>query len=141
MSNKTNKTKKNSVVIEWPSTHFTIDDVQKKYVDASGNPLIINITLRFRVNKALYNKEIVVIGKIKPAIGRPKLVFAKANPSKELLESAKAANVLPIEDKSPTKSSVPVAELKTDKRTKTVVPATAPVNAPSSVVPSTAPKS
>lgn len=101
MSN-TKSTKKNTTTIEWPSAHFTIEDVQSKY------PSVVNITLRFRVKKAVENKEIVTIGKIKPAIGRPKLVFAKANPSKELIESAKAVGVLTFDEKS----MVAVAELK-----------------------------
>lgn len=113
MSNKTNK--KNTLTIDWPTSHFTIDDVQGKYPD------VVNITLRFRVKKAVENKEIVPIGKIKPAIGRPKLVFARANPSKELLEAAKEAGVISNE----TLAAVAVAEVKSDKRTKTVVPTTA----------------
>lgn len=103
----TNKTtKKNALKIDWPVSHFTIDDVQTKY------PSIVNITLRFRVKKAIENKEIVTIGKIKPAIGRPKLVFARANPSKELLEAAKTAGVLSLDEKA----TVAVAELKSEKK-------------------------
>ena len=60
-NNKTSK--KNSFVIEWPTSHFTIDDIQGKYPDA------VNITLRFRVKQAVENKDVMVIGKIKPAIG------------------------------------------------------------------------
>jgi hypothetical protein len=98
-------TKKNNAAIEWPSnTHFTIDDLAKQY------PNFINITLRFRVNRAIDNKEIVAIGKIKPAIGRPRLVFVKANPSAEILAAATAAGVLPIEEKT---STVTVAEMTT----------------------------
>lgn len=104
-NNKT--TKKNALTVEWPSAHFTIDDVQAKY------PSVVNITLRFRVKKAVENKEIVPIGKIKPAIGRPKLVFARANPSKELLEAAKADGVILFDEKA----TVPVAELKSEKNT------------------------
>lgn len=100
-------TKKNNAAIEWPSnTHFTIEEL------AVSHPNFINITLRFRVKRALENKEIVTIGKIKPPIGRPRLVFAKVNPSKELLESAKAAGILPLEDKP---SAVTVAEVNTKK--------------------------
>lgn len=108
MANKTNK--KNTTNIEWPvDSHFTIDDVQNKYPD------VVNITLRFRVKKAIESKEIVVIGKIKPAIGRPKIVFARANPSKELLEAAKTSGVIADE----MKSAIPVAEVKTEKKVKT----------------------
>ena len=65
---KNNKTEKNRINIEWPESHFTIDDIQVKYPDA------VNITLRFRVKKAEEAKEIVLIGKVKPAIGRPRKV-------------------------------------------------------------------
>ncbi len=105
-----NKNKKNNVAVEWPSnTHFTMNDLFK------ANPDFIEITLRFRVKRALENKEIVTIGKVKPPIGRPQLVFSKANPSKELLETATKAGVLPLEDK---KTAVTVAEVKTARKSK-----------------------
>ena len=109
-------TKKNNTALEWPNTHFTIDDLTKKY------PNFVNITLRFRVKRGLDNKEIVTIGKVKPAIGRPRLVFAKVNPSKELLEAAKAAGVLPLEEKT---ASVTFSEVKTPakKKKETTAPA------------------
>lgn len=111
----TTKNKKSTVTIEWPTSHFTINDVQTKYPDS------VNITLRFRVNKALENKEIVLIGKIKPSIGRPKKVFAKANPTKELIEAATAAGVIGYNDNT----TVTVAQVSSNKNTKSVVPATA----------------
>jgi hypothetical protein len=126
MSNKTNKTsKKNSFVIEWPTSHFTIEDIQGKYPDA------VNITLRFRVKQAVENKDVMVIGKIKPAIGRPKLVFSRANPSKELLEAAKAAGVIAASD---TLTTVSVTEVTTDKKNKSVVPVTANASATTNTV-------
>ena len=109
-NNKTSK--KNSFVIEWPTSHFTIDDIQGKYPDA------VNITLRFRVKQAVENKDVMVIGKIKPAIGRPRLVFSRSNPSKELLEAAKAAGVISASEPLTTFS---VAEVNTDKKNKSVV--------------------
>lgn len=116
-----NTKKKNTANIEWPTSHFTIDDIQSKYPD------VVNITLRFRVKKAVEKKEIVTIGKIKPAIGRPKIVFAAANPSKELLDAAKAAGVLFSDE---PKASITVAEVKSEKKAvKPVVPA-APTAAP-----------
>ena len=126
MSNKTNKTsKKKSFVIEWPTSHFTIDDIQGKYPDA------VNITLRFRVKQAIENKDVMVIGKIKPAIGRPRLVFSRSNPSKELLEAARIAGVISATE---TLTTFSVAELKTDKNNKTVVPVTANTTANASTV-------
>ena len=133
MSNKTNKTsKKNSVAIEWPTSHFTIEDVWQKI---GGEKMMPNITLRFRVKKAVENKEVVVIGKYKPAIGRPRLVFARANPSKELLEAAKAAGVTSTEQLA----TVAVAEVMSEKKTtKSVVPATASTSTPVSADTTTA---
>lgn len=112
-----NTNKKNSTTtIEWPTGHFTIEDIQNKYPD------VVNITLRFRVKKAVESKEIVSIGKIKPAIGRPKMVFARANPAKELVDAAKAAGVIFNDE---PKTAITVAEVKSDKKSKAVVPAVA----------------
>lgn len=117
-----NTKKKNTTNIEWPAnSHFTIDDIQSKYPD------VVNITLRFRVKKAMEKREIVTIGKIKPAIGRPKIVFAAANPSKEVIDAAKAAGVLFSDE---PKAAITVAELKSDKKTAKPVVPTAPNTAP-----------
>lgn len=107
-----NTKKKNATNIEWPTSHFTIDDVQNKYPD------VVNITLRFRVKKAVESKEIVTIGKIKPAIGRPKIVFAPANPTQDILDAAKAAGVLFGDE---PKAAITVAEVKSEKKTKAPV--------------------
>jgi len=125
-------TKKNNVAIEWPSnTHFTMNDLFKKY------PNFVEITLRFRVKRGLENKDIVTIGKVKPAIGRPQLVFAKANPSKELIEAATAAGVLPLEEK---KTAVVVGDVKASKKSKKeTAPATSTDTTPSTEVAPTIP--
>ncbi len=107
--NKTN-TKNNNKArtnIEWPSGHFTIEDIQTKYPDA------VNITLRFRVKKAEEAKEIVLIGKVKPPIGRPRKVYTKANPSQETLDSAYSDGVIATDA---TKTTVAVTELKASKK-------------------------
>lgn len=109
-----NTNKKNATNIAWPTnSHFTIDDIQNSYPD------IVNITLRFKVKKAVESKEIVTIGKIKPAIGRPKIVFAIASPSKELLDAARTAGVIFNDE---PKAAITVAEVKSEKKTKSVVP-------------------
>lgn len=116
MSNNNKTSKKTARTIEWPTSHFTIDDIQSKYPD------VVNITLRFRVKKAMENKEIVTIGKIKPAIGRPKIVFASANPSSDILAAAKVAGVLFSDE---PKSAIAVAEVNSDKKVKAAIqPAT-----------------
>lgn len=119
MSNTTNSKKNSTAAIEWPTGHFTIEDIQNKYPD------VVNITLRFRVKKAVEGKEIVNIGKVKPAIGRPKIVYSRANPSKELLEAAKTAGVIFNDE---PKAAITVAEVKSEKKIKTtVVPSVATV--------------
>jgi hypothetical protein len=100
---KNNKTEKNRINIEWPESHFTIDDIQVKYPDA------VNITLRFRVKKAEEAKEIVLIGKVKPAIGRPRKVYTKATPSEEVLAAAAAAGVISTDS---LKATVAVGDVK-----------------------------
>jgi hypothetical protein len=125
--NKTNTAKNNKARtnIEWPTGHFTIEDIQTKYPDA------VNITLRFRVKKAEEAKEIVLIGKIKPAIGRPRKVYTKTNPSKEVLEAAHAAGVISVDS---VKTTVPVAEVKTSKKSTAKVPTTETVTSEVPVV-------
>ena len=118
-------TKRTTTTIEWPSTgHFTIDDLQQKY------PSMVNITLRFRVKKALDLNEISAVGKIKPAIGRPRLVFVKGVATKEALVAIYATGILPLE--KPT--SVNVGEIKSEgKKSTKSVDATAPQTATATV--------
>ena len=63
------KTKK-KLIVEWPKTHFTIKDIQDKYPDAK------NITLRFRINRAVEDGLVTYIGKNETNVGRPTIVFA-----------------------------------------------------------------
>lgn len=114
-------TKRNSVTIEWPATgHFTIEDLQKKY------PSMVNITLRFRVKKALDNKEISTVGRIKPAIGRPRLVFVKGPSTKDAVEAALKAGVLPLKEPAAsvgtTDFASTTATTKSDKKVAPVAP-------------------
>jgi hypothetical protein len=106
-------TKRTNTTIEWPATgHFTIDDLQQKY------PSMVNITLRFRVKKALDLNEISAVGKIKPAIGRPRLVFVKGVATKEVLAAIYATGILPLE--KPTSVNVGEIESKNKKSAKAV---------------------
>ncbi len=102
MSKKTEKADK--IVITWPENHFTINDVQKLV------PNMVNITLRFRVKRAIELKVIKAIGKIKPAIGRPMLVFAKNPVDESVIAKARAAGVLPLETES-TSAKVKVMDV------------------------------
>lgn len=99
--------RKNNSPVIWPEGHFTIKEAHARHAS------MVEITLRFRIKKAVENGEIVVIGRIKPAIGRPNLVFAKAPASKELREAAYKAGVLPPKDECST--TVNVADVRSKK--------------------------
>jgi hypothetical protein len=113
---------KSKTPIVWPEGHFTIDQVQ------TSHPDMVNITLRFRVKKATENGEIATIGRLKPAIGRPKLVFAKTPVTEDVIKAAYATGVLPPLDDS---TRVPVINVKQSvKAVVPTVPATTDVKAP-----------
>ena len=115
MANKTSK--KVGSTIAWPDGHFTIATAWQKL---GGEKTMPEITLRFRINKAEESKEIALIGKAKPSIGRPKKVYAKVPVTGEVLDAAKASGVILVGDTEPT--AVTVAEVKTVKKAKAVVP-------------------
>lgn len=107
--------RKNNSPVIWPEGHFTIEDVHAKH------STMVEITLRFRIKRALEDGILTTIGKIKPAIGRPKLVFAKANPTKELLEAATVAGVLPLVEATTTVTVMDVKSPKTEVQTPVAV--------------------
>lgn len=80
--------KNDNLIINWPKPIFTIDKIQEQYNN------VPNITLRYRINKALKNGEIICIGKVKKHIGRPKLVFAKSTISNRDLFLCKDSIIL-----------------------------------------------
>lgn len=102
MKTQNKKTEKKKLVITWPTTPFTIEQLQGLY------PTAKNITLRFRVNRSIDNNELVLIGKNSGSVGRPTLVFAKAPVSKETLAGAVKAKV--ILDEQYTKSVAAVTQ-------------------------------
>lgn len=103
------KNKSKNINITWPTSgHFTLEDLQTQHPD------IINITLRFRVKKAIDESVLTVIGKIKPAIGRPRLVLTFGEPSKQTLETAKSSGVLLFQDEQST-VAVSVATINSDQ--------------------------
>ena len=85
---KNNKTKKKKLVIEWPKTPFTIQDIKASYPDAK------EITLRFRINKAIDDGLVAYIGKNPTKVGRPTIVFAPSPTSSENLQSAQDSGVV-----------------------------------------------
>jgi len=80
---------KNKIQVEWPPKGtFTIAQLQ------TLNPKVINITLRFKLKKAIEDGLVVAIGKNASKMGRPTLVLTQSKPSKQLLASAKASGVM-----------------------------------------------
>lgn len=80
---------KTKIQVKWPKKGtFTIAQLQ------DANDGVINITLRFKLKKALEAGSIVEIGKNASKMGRPTLVFATANPTMELLAAARASGVI-----------------------------------------------
>lgn len=114
MSNNTSKSKRKTVTITWPTTHFTIEDV---WTALGGEAVIPNITLRFRVKRAIDANELTVIGKVKPVLGRPKLVLARSDYNTKLIEAAKSAGVILTDNAA--RQAVPVMELTATKQAST----------------------
>ena len=65
--------KKQKLVITWPSTPFTIEDIQASHQDTP------NITLRFRVERAVKNLELTKVGISRKKIGRPIDIYSHRN--------------------------------------------------------------
>ena len=85
---KTIRKNKTKLAVNWPASHFTIDELNKLNSD------FINITLRVRLKTALDEKKVVELGTLNVGKGRPKLVFAVAPVSETTLQSARDNNVL-----------------------------------------------
>lgn len=84
----TDKQTKKKLEINWPTSHFTIQDIQSQYPDAK------NITLRYRINKAIEEGQLTYIGKNDTKVGRPTIVIAPYPVSTEVLESAVKSGVI-----------------------------------------------
>ena len=82
---KITMSKKQKLQISWPAGKFTIADLQNQH------PKARQITLRFRVNKALAKNELTRAGQTTDGrIGRPVIFFARSSAS-----AIAAAAVLP----------------------------------------------
>lgn len=86
--NKTNRKNKTNLIVNWPSGWFTVDSL------LADNPEFEKITLRVRVNNAIKDNSVGVIGTFKGSLGRPKIVFATLPVSQETLIDAKVAGTI-----------------------------------------------
>lgn len=80
--------RKSTLNIDWPKSFFTIQDVQNDHPNAK------NITIRFRINKAVEENKIAYIGKNPTKVGRPTIVFASVPVEESVLTSAVEAGVI-----------------------------------------------
>lgn len=90
---KTNRKNKTGLKVNWPAGFYTMDP--SSAADHASIPSLLNhnsdfvkITLRVRLNNAIENNTVAVIGTLKGEKGRPKLVFANTPVSAETLEAA-----------------------------------------------------
>jgi hypothetical protein len=90
---KTNRKNKTNLVVNWPNGHYTVDSL------FAENPDFIKITLRVRLNKAISDKSVAVIGTRNGGKGRPKLVFTSTPVTKDVIDAAKQDGVL-VENES-----------------------------------------
>jgi len=100
---KTTRKNKTNCVIQWPSadTYFTI----KELVELNKHMLTsaikgADITIRVRLNKAIteHPMTIAAIGSKHCDKGRPQLVFAQRPVSQAILDKAKAAGIMLVEE-------------------------------------------
>lgn len=80
--------RKSALDIKWPKSFFTIEDIQNEH------PTAKNITIRFRINKAIEDSVISCIGKNPTKVGRPTIVFASAPIDDQVLQRASDAGVV-----------------------------------------------
>ena len=91
MTNKTNKTNrknKTNQTVKWPTSHFTIEELNTQNAD------FVNITLRVRLKSAIDEKQVVELGVMHASKGRPKLVFAYAPVAATVIESARTSGIM-----------------------------------------------
>lgn len=74
--------KKSTLVIEWPKSFFSVNDIKNKHPNEK------EITLRFRINKAIEENKIAYIGKNQTKVGRPTIVFAPCPLEDSVLQDA-----------------------------------------------------
>ena len=128
---KTNRKNKTGLTVNWPTGFYTMEpsaDQDHASVTSllSQNTDFVKITLRVRLNNAIEDKTVSVIGTLKGGKGRPKLVFANAPVSKATLEAASKVKGFSSMSETADTSIVNVVDVKpTDSRkTETKVEAT-----------------
>tara|TARA_B100000029_G_C16802446_1_gene677208 strand:- start:16 stop:276 length:261 start_codon:yes stop_codon:yes gene_type:complete len=60
------------VKLDWPEGSFTVSDVKK----TSGQALS-NVSIQLKINKAVSDGALQVVGKVSSGMGRPKVTYRK----------------------------------------------------------------
>jgi len=74
MSNKATKERKQRVVIDWPENKFSAEEVYEACKER-----ISRVSVHSKINKAVSNGELEVVGKSQPRTGRPRTIYKKSN--------------------------------------------------------------
>ena len=67
---KTDRKNKTNLVVTWPTNVFSIEELN------NANPEFVNITLRVRLNNAIEDGQVSVVGYLHNGKGRPRVVLA-----------------------------------------------------------------
>lgn len=85
---KTDRKNKTNLTIAWPTSIFTIKELNEK------NSEFVEITLRVRLKKAIETGEVSELGVIHNGKGRPTIVFVHGLPTQSHINEAKAKEVI-----------------------------------------------
>lgn len=85
---KTDRKNKTNLTITWPTSIFTIKELNEK------NSEFVEITLRVRLKKAIETGEVSELGVIHNGKGRPTIVFVHGLPTQSHINEAKAKEVI-----------------------------------------------
>ncbi len=101
---KTNRQNKTGLTVNWPTGFYTMETCSSHSNIPSlwdhNQHFAALITLRVRLTNAIENKEVVKLGTLKGSKGRPKLVFANAPVTQEVVDAARKAGVV-VDDNIP----------------------------------------
>ena len=95
---KTNRQNKTGLSVNWPNSFYTMETSESHpnitSLWSQNQHFAALITLRVRLTNAIESNQVVSLGTVKGAKGRPKLVFANAPVSQETIEAARVAGVV-----------------------------------------------
>ena len=126
---KTNRKNQTGLTVTWPEGFYTMEtSTDPEHVEIPSllqvnSHFAAKITLRVRLNNAIEDKSVEIIGTLKGGKGRPKLVFANTPVSNETIELARKVKNMTI-TKSTTPSVVKVIDIKPNPVVSTTVDTT-----------------